>query len=149
MKVAMGADHAGFALKDQMAVFVKQLGHETMDLGTYTSDPVDYPDVAAAVAEAVRTGQAERGILFCGSGVGTCVAANKVRGVRAAVCHDTYSAHQAVEHDALNVLCLGSRVIGSELAMELIRAFLAARFTQEERHVRRLSKVNRLEETGR
>jgi ribose 5-phosphate isomerase B len=149
MKVALGADHAGFALKQDMADFLRQLGHEPLDLGTYDTQSVDYPDVAEAVAEAVQTGKVERGILFCGSGVGTCIAANKMRGVRASVCHDTYSAHQAVEHDAMNVLCLGARVIGPEVAMELIRAFLSARFTEEERHVRRLGKVNRLEEKER
>ncbi len=146
MKIALGADHAGFELKEEIGKFLKQHGHEPLDLGTFSTESVDYPDSAEAVGEAVRNGTAERGILVCGSGVGTCIAANKVRGVRAAVCHDTYSAHQGVEHDAMNVLCLGSRVIGVEVARELVRAFIDAEFTSEERHVRRLNKVNRIEE---
>jgi len=146
MKIAIGADHAGFELKEEVSDFLKKLGHEPLDLGTFSTESVDYPDPAAAVALAVRNGEAERGILVCGSGVGTCIAANKVRGIRASVCHDRYSAHQGVEHDAMNVLCLGSRVIGVEVARELVQAFVEAQFSAGERHVRRLNKVLALEE---
>jgi RpiB/LacA/LacB family sugar-phosphate isomerase len=145
MKVAVAGDHAGFFLKEQTVAYLTQSGHEALDLGTYSADPVDYPDYAEAVGLAVASGKAERGIIVCGSGVGTCIAANKIRGIRAGTCHDTYSAHQGVEHDNMNVLCLGARVIGPAVAQELVDAFLAARFTGEERHVRRLEKVMRLE----
>jgi ribose 5-phosphate isomerase B len=140
-RVAIAADHGGFALKEKL---LDGLGgdYETIDLGASTLDPDDdYPDFALAVARAVASGRAERGIIVCGSGVGACIAANKVRGVRAGLCHDTYSARQGVEHDDMNVLCLGARVIGGELARELVRAFLSARFSGEERHRRRLEKV--------
>lgn len=146
MKIAIGADHAGFELKQEIGTFLTKLGHQPLDKGTWSTESVDYPDPSAAVAIAVRNGEADRGILVCGSGVGTCIAANKVRGVRAAVCHDTYSAHQGVEHDAMNVLCLGSRVVGVEVARELVKAFVDAEFSNEERHARRLNKVNELEE---
>ena len=145
MKVAVGADHAGFELKGRVAEFLREWGHEVLDLGTGDSTPVDYPDYAEVVGEAVRDGRAERGVLICGSGVGVSVAANKVPGVRAALCHDTYSAHQGVEHDDMNVLVLGARVIGPELARELVGAFVKANFTGEERHRRRLDKVLALE----
>ena len=145
MRVAFGADHAGFSMKQELAACVKGLGHEVLDLGTNSDAPVDYPDYAAAVARAVVDGRAERGILICGSGVGASVAANKLRGVRAALCGDTYSAHQSREHDDCNVLCLGARVVGSELALEIVRAFVGARFTGEERHKRRLNKVLAIE----
>ncbi len=145
MRIVIGADHAGFELKRTLAAYVRALGHEVEDLGTESADPVDYPDYAEAVALAVREGRAERGILICGSGVGASVAANKVPGIRAGLCHDTYSARQGVEHDDLNVLVLGARVIGPELAKELVRAFLEARFSGEERHRRRLEKLRRLE----
>jgi RpiB/LacA/LacB family sugar-phosphate isomerase len=145
MRIVIGADHAGFELKRTLAAYVRELGHEVEDLGTASADPVDYPDYAEAVAVAVRQGRAERGILICGSGVGASVAANKVPGIRAGLCHDTYSARQGVEHDDLNVLVLGARVIGPELAKELVRAFLEARFSGEERHRRRLEKLRRLE----
>jgi RpiB/LacA/LacB family sugar-phosphate isomerase len=147
MRVAFGADHAGFSLKQELIPCVKDLGHEVLDLGTNSPDPVDYPDYAEAVGRAVVEGRAERGILICGSGVGASVAANKIPGVRAGLCHDTYSAHQGVEHDDMNVLVLGARVIGPELAAELAAAFLHARFSGAERHVRRLEKVARLEGT--
>jgi RpiB/LacA/LacB family sugar-phosphate isomerase len=147
MRVAFGADHAGFALKQELAVYVKGLGHEILDLGTNSPDPVDYPDYAEAVGRAVVEGRAERGVLICGSGVGASVAANKIRGVRAGLCHDTYSAHQGVEHDDTNVLVLGARVIGPELAAELTAAFLHARFSGAERHRRRLEKIKKLEMT--
>ena len=146
--MALAADHAGFELKEKMAAFLKEAGFEVVDLGTSNREPVDYPDFARAIGEALREGKAERGILICGSGVGACVAANKMKNIRAGLCHDTYSAHQGVEHDDINVLCLGSRVIGEELARELVSAFLAARFTGEERHMRRLAKVQAMEKAG-
>jgi ribose 5-phosphate isomerase B len=145
MTVAIGADHAGYALKQELIGTLRSLGQVVEDLGTHGTQPVDYPDVAGWVARAVLSGAAERGVLICGSGVGASVAANKFAGIRAGLCHDTYSAHQGVEHDDMNVLVLGARVIGSELARELVRAFLGARFTHEERHERRLGKVRALE----
>jgi RpiB/LacA/LacB family sugar-phosphate isomerase len=146
MRVAIGSDHAGFELKMQLAALLKNDQHEVLDVGTYTTDPVDYPDYAVAVGDAVLDGKADRGILICGSGVGASVAANKLAGIRAGLCHDTYSAHQGVEHDDMNLLVLGGRVVGPALAGELVRAFLAAEFTGEERHKRRLDKVKRLEQ---
>jgi ribose 5-phosphate isomerase B len=145
MRIAIGADHAGFLLKENLAELLRQLGHEVQDLGTHSTDPVDYPDYAEAVGLAVLRHSADRGILICGSGVGASVAANKLPGIRAGLCHDTYSAHQGVEHDAMNVLVLGSRVIGWELAHELVRAFLGAHFSGEERHRRRLAKIDAME----
>ncbi len=145
MKVAVGADHAGFPLKDEVIEAVKAAGHEVIDCGTNSTDSVDYPDFARAVGEAVQSGRAERGIILCGSGVGASIAANKMRGIRAGLCHDHYSAHQAVEHDDMNVLCLGARVIGGAVVRELVGTFLRARFTNEERHARRLSKVLAME----
>jgi ribose 5-phosphate isomerase B len=148
MKVAVAADHGGWPLKDAVIATVRGAGHEPIDLGTNSAAPVDYPDFAAAAGRAVLRGDAERGIIICGSGVGAAVAANKLRGIRAGVCHDTYSAHQGVEHDDMNVLSLGARVIGPALADELVRAFLGARYTNEERHRRRLAKVKVLEDSG-
>jgi RpiB/LacA/LacB family sugar-phosphate isomerase len=148
MRIAIAADHAGLQLKEKMAAYLKGEGFEVIDLGAYKEDPVDYPDFALAIGEALRQGRAERGVLICGSGVGACVAANKIKGIRAGLCHDTYSAHQGVEHDDINVLCLGARVIGEELAKELTSAFLAARFTSEERHRRRLAKIQAMEKAG-
>ncbi|HEX9020149.1 MAG TPA: ribose 5-phosphate isomerase B [Nitrospirota bacterium] len=145
MKIAIGADHGGFELKEIIIPSLKKLGHETRDLGAYNAEPADYPDYARAVAEAVRGEKAERGILICGSGVGACVAANKFPGIRAATCHDAFSAHQGVEDDDMNVLCLGARVIGPELAKEIVRTFLAASFSGAERHRRRLGKVAEIE----
>ena len=145
MRVAIGADHAGFEFKALIIDRLVKDGHEVTDLGTHSTEPVDYPDYARAVAEAILSGSAERGILVCGSGVGACVAANKLAGIRAGLCHDTYSARQGVEHDDMNVLCLGARVIGPELALELVSTFLAARFSGEERHRRRLAKIEALE----
>jgi ribose 5-phosphate isomerase B len=146
MRVAVGADHAGVPLNEAAITELRKLGHEVVDLGTHDpSQPDDYPDYAAAVAKQVVSGGCERGLLVCGSGVGVAVAANKIRGIRACMCHDTYSAHQGVEHDDMNVLCVGARVIGPELMLEVLRAFLAARFTGEERHRRRLAKVLALE----
>jgi RpiB/LacA/LacB family sugar-phosphate isomerase len=145
MKVAVGCDHAGFALKEEVLRAVREAGHEPLDLGTYSSDPVDYPDFAEKVGVAIQQGEAQRGIIICGSGVGAAVAANKMHGIRAGICHDTYSAHQSVEHDDVNVLALGSRVIGPALALEVVAAFLGAEFSGEERHRRRLRKVLALE----
>jgi ribose 5-phosphate isomerase B len=145
MRIALGSDHAGYQLKHHLARRLAEGGVTVFDLGTHDEDPVDYPDFAAAVGRAVVDGRAERGIIVCGSGAGACVAANKLRGVRAAVAHDTYTAHQAVEHDDVNVLCLGSRVVGVALADEVVDTFLAARFSRDDRHVRRLDKVKALE----
>lgn len=146
MRVALGADHAGAALKNQLVDAVRALGDEPLDLGGDGSNlQDDYPEYAERVGDAVRSGQAERGILVCGSGVGVSVAANKIPGIRAAICHDTYSAHQGVEHDDMNVLVLGARVIGSNLASELVKAFLGAKFSGEARHVRRLQEVRDIE----
>jgi len=146
MRIAIGADHGGFELKNELAGQLKQAGHEVVDVGAHAYDASDdYPDFARLVAETVASRQAERGVLICGSGVGASIAANKVKGVRAAVCHDTYSAHQGVEHDDMNVLCLGARIVGPELARELVMAFVGAQFSGEERHVRRLNKVLAIE----
>jgi ribose 5-phosphate isomerase B len=146
MKVAIAADHAGSMLITSVLEEVQRLGYEALDLGTHDAvTPDDYPDRAADVAAALLEGRAERGVLICGSGVGASVAANKVRGIRAALCHDTYSAHQGVEHDQMNVLCLGARVIGEAMALELVRTFLAASFSGEERHRRRLQKIALME----
>jgi len=146
MRIVVGADHAGYELKENVAAYIRSLGHEVLDVGAYTdTEPDDYPDFAEALGLAVRDHKAERGILICGSGVGASVAANKIPGIRAGLCHDTYSAHQGVEHDDMNVLVLGSRVIAAELAHELVRAYLGATFTGEERHVRRVGKVKKLE----
>jgi len=146
MKIVVGSDHAGFALKNTMGDVVRSLGHSVLDVGAFNENPSDYPDFAEAVGRAVLDGRAERGVLICGSGVGASVAANKLTGIRAAVCHDTYSGHQGVEHDNMNVLVMGSRVIAEKLAEDIVRAYLAAKFTNEERHVRRLAKVHALEE---
>ncbi|MEJ2007447.1 MAG: ribose 5-phosphate isomerase B [Acidobacteriota bacterium] len=146
MRIAIGADHAGFTLKEELVVQLRKLGYDVVDAGAHKVEPSDdYPDFAEAVGKAVIEGKAERGVLICGSGVGASVAVNKIPGIRAAVCHDTYSAHQGVEHDNMNVLVLGSRVIGIELAHELVRAFLPAQFSGEERHKRRLAKVAAIE----
>ena len=145
MIIAIGADHAGFDMKQDLAGYLARDGHEVIDLGTNSTAPVDYPDISEAVAEAVRGGQAERGIVVCGSGAGAAIAACKIPGIRASVCHDAYSARQAVEHDDLNVLCLGSRVIGPSLARTLADAFLAATFSGAERHVNRVAKIRKIE----
>ena len=145
MRIALSADHAGFELKQHLFAYLVRQGHDPLDLGTHSTAPSDYPDAAEAVADALRDGQAERGVIVCGSGAGVSVAANKFRGIRAAVCHDTYTAHQAVEHDDLNVLCLGARVVGSALASEIVDAFLAARFSGEARHRQRLDKLLAIE----
>lgn len=148
MIVACGFDHAGFTLRDRLLPLIESLGHEVLDLGTDNSEPIDYPDKALEVGRAVVSGDAQRGVIVCGSGAGVAVAACKIRGIRAATVHDRYTGHQSVEHDNLNVLCLGGRVIGTEVAAEIVTAFLAAEFTGEERHARRLAKVDEIERTG-
>src|ERR1700740_3794641 len=146
MKIVIGSDHAGFRLKNAMGDLIRSLGHAVLDVGAFNENPSDYPDFAEAVGRAVIDGKAERGVLICGSGVGASVAANKVPGIRAGMCHDTYSSHQGVEHDDINVLVMGARIIGTALAFELVSSFLNARFQkQEERFVRRLNKVKAIE----
>jgi len=145
MKIVIGSDHAGFQLKVAMGDLLRSMNQEVLDVGAFNENPSDYPDFAEAVGQAILDRKAERGVLICGSGVGASVAANKLTGIRAAVCHDTYSAHQGVEHDDMNVLVLGSRIVGVKLAEDLVQAFLAAKFTNEDRHVRRLAKVKALE----
>jgi RpiB/LacA/LacB family sugar-phosphate isomerase len=145
MRIVVGSDHAGFDLKGPMAAYLRELGHEVIDVGTHSTAAVDYPDYAEAVGITLQESCADRGILLCGSGVGASVAANKLPDIRAGLCHDTYSAHQGVEHDDMNVLVLGARVIGVEMARELVRAFVGADFSGEERHRRRLAKVTVLE----
>ena len=145
MRVVLGSDHAGFDLKQELCNYVQGLGHEVVDVGTYSTSPSDYPDNAEALALALLNKQADRGIMICGSGVGASIAVNKIPGIRAGVCHDCYSAHQGVEHDDMNVLVLGARVIGSELARDLSAVFLKATFSNEERHLRRIAKIHNLE----
>lgn len=145
MRVAVASDHAGFEMKNVVVDAISARGDSVMDLGTHSTEPVDYPDVALAAGNAVVEGRAERAILICGSGAGACVAANKLQGVRAAIAHDTYTAHQMVEHDDVNILCLGARVIGVAAALEAVEAFLDAEFSNEERHRRRLDKVKALD----
>ena len=145
MKVVIGSDHAGFRLKNAIGDLIRLLSHSVLDVGAFNENPSDYPDSAEAVGRAVLDGRAERGVLICGSGIGASVAANKLLGIRAGICHDTYSGHQGVEHDNMNVLVMGSRVVGEKLAEDVVRAFLAAKFTNEERHVRRLAKLDTLE----
>ncbi len=150
MKIVVGFDHGGFSLKDVVIQAVRAAGHEVLDVGAYSAEPVDFPDFTQKVGEAIQRGQAERGILVCGSGVGACIAANKMKGVWAAICHDTYSAAQGVEHDNMNVLCLGGRVIGPELAASLVKAFLRARYLGNdkggERFARRVGKIKAMED---
>jgi ribose 5-phosphate isomerase B len=149
MQIALASDHGGFPLKNTIKEWITNSGHSVIDLVIDCSPGDDYPDYAEKLGGAIRSGEAERGIFICGSGVGASIAANKIKGIYAAVCHDTYSAHQGVEHDNMNVLCLGARVVGSELAKELVEAFLSARFSSEERHVRRVNKIYRLENSGK
>lgn len=150
MRVAIGMDHGGYPLKEFILEELRKEGHDVVDVGAFNLDPGDdYPDFSRAVGDAILNGVAERGVLVCGSGVGAAVAANKMKGIRASVCHDHYSAHQGVEHDNMNVLCLGARIIGSEMAADLIRSFLAAKFSGEPRHERRLHKVEEMEAEGR
>lgn len=145
MKIAIAGDHAGFELKQYLSAELRKNGYEVLDLGANDTTPSDYPDFARAVGKAVVSKEVERGILVCGSGVGTSVAASKIKGIRAAVCHDTYSGHQGVEHDDMNVLCIGARVIGPALALEIAHAFLAAQFSNEGRHLRRVTKILEIE----
>lgn len=145
MRIAVATDHAGFPLKDAVIQVVREAGHEPIDLGTNSTEPVDYPDYAEKLGRAILEGQADRGVLICGSGVGASIAANKIHGIYAGLCHDYYSAHQGVEHDDMNVLCLGARVIGPALVPELVQAFLGAQFSTEERHRRRVGKVREIE----
>jgi ribose 5-phosphate isomerase B len=146
MRIAVAFDHRGVKLREKILDVLAELGHETVDLGTDAPQPrIDYPDKAREIGEAIRSGEAERGILCCGSGVGASVAASKIPGIRAAICHDVYSAHQGVEHDDMNVLCLGSEVVGPELTADLVRTFLRAQFDGGERYVRRLQKIEQLE----
>lgn len=149
MRIAIANDHAGYPLKDEIINTLQELGHEVIDLGAFNQEPVDYPDFAEKAAKTILKGQADRGIIICGSGVGACIAANKVKGIYAGVCHDSYSAHQGVEHDNMNVLCLGARIIGVELAREIIKAFINANFSKDERHQRRVGKIVELENTGK
>jgi ribose 5-phosphate isomerase B len=148
MQIALACDHGGFPLKNIIQECIRLSGHIVIDLGTDSTVSVDYPDYAEKIGRAITSGQAERGILICGSGVGASIAANKIKGIYAAICHDTYSAHQGVEHDNMNVLCLGARVIGPELAKELVEAFLAAHFSNVERYVRRVNKIYKIEKNG-
>ncbi len=145
MRIVIGSDHAGFELKQNLAAYIGTLGQQVIDVGTDSTAPVDYPDFAEKIGQAIGEGRADRGVLICGSGVGASVAANKMPGIRAGLCHDTYSAHQGVEHDDMNVLVFGARVIGPELARELVRSYLAASFSHEERHNRRVAKVKAIE----
>lgn len=145
MRVVIGSDHAGFELKQEIITHLGKLGHEALDVGTNGTEAVDYPDFAEAVARAILAGKADRGVLLCGSGVGASVSANKIHGIRAAVCHDSYSARQGVEHDDMNILVLGARIVASSLAKDLVQIFLDAEFTGEERHLRRLNKLKSLE----
>ncbi|HMK49613.1 MAG TPA: ribose 5-phosphate isomerase B [Thermodesulfovibrionales bacterium] len=145
MKIAIGADHGGYSLKNIIVDLLKGLKHEVHDLGTYSPDPVDYPDFALSVSQEILLGKADRGILICGSGLGACVAANKFPGIRAGTCHDSFSAHQGVEDDNINILCLGARVIGPELAKDIVKIWLGAVFSGAERHKRRLSKIENFE----
>jgi ribose 5-phosphate isomerase B len=149
MKLVIAADHGGYPLKVQLLEFLRADGHDVLDLGAFNEQRSDYPDFARAVGDALQQGQAERGFLLCGSGVGACIAANKMRGIRASVVHDTYSAHQGVEHDDMNVVVMGSRVIGAELARDIARAFLAAKFDGGENYLRRLAKVEAMEREGK
>lgn len=148
LRIALGCDHGGFPLKTRVRKLIEAAGHTVVDCGTDSDCAVDYPDYARKVGETILSGQADRGILLCGSGVGISVAANKIPGIRAGLCHDTYSAHQGVEHDDMNVMCLGARIVGEELAVELVKAYIGAAFTHEERHVRRLNKVLEIERDG-
>ncbi len=148
MQVAVASDHAGFIMKKVVLEAIKAAGHEALDLGTYNQERVDFPDYAEKACRVIQTGQAERGILICGSGVGVCIAANKMKGIYASVCHDIYSAHQGVEHDQMNVLCIGGLVVGAEVAKELVFAFLSAKFSGIDRHQNRVNKVHALEDKG-
>jgi len=145
MRLVVGSDHAGWSLKSSVVAHIKSLGHEVVDAGSYDDKPVDFPDVARKVCAMVTSGEAERGIMVCGTGVGASIAANKIRGIRAAVCHDVHSAHQSVEHDDVNVMCIGAQIVGAWLANDLVAAFLAARFSTDEDFRRRVMKLHQME----
>ena len=145
MRLAIGGDHAGYPLKGPIIDVLHDWGHEVADLGTHSDEPVDFPDITRAVCARILDGEADRAILVCGTGVGACIAANKINGIRAALCHDVYSAHQSVEHDDVNVICLGAQIVGLQLALDLLRSFLAARFSDEEHFRRRVQKIAELE----
>ena len=145
MRIIIGADHAGFPLKGPVVEMLRSWGHEVEDVGTHTGEPIDFPDVARSVCDPVRTGKADRGIMVCGTGIGACMAANKLPGIRAALCHDVYSAHQCVEHDDANILCLGAQIVGDQLAFDLLKAYLNARFSDEEHFARRVEKLAQME----
>ena len=149
MRIAIACDNAGFPLKDDVLSVVQNAGHEIVDLGTYDQEPVDYPDYSEKAGKAILLGQADRAIVLCGSGIGASIAANKMKGIYASVCHDVYSAHQGVEHDNMNVLCLGGRIIGPEVAKEIVKAFISAEFSKEERHIRRVNKILQIEANGK
>ncbi|SMG55222.1 ribose 5-phosphate isomerase B [Paracoccus sp. J56] len=146
MQIVIGSDHAGYHLKEEIAGFLRELGHDPMDVGSFDPDPVDFPDIARDLCGRIRDGRAERGLLICGTGVGAVIAANKIRGIRAAVCHDVHSAHQGVEHDDVNVMCIGAQIVGPWLARDLVQSFLEARFVQDADFVRRVEKLAQLEE---
>ena len=148
MRVAVACDHGGFPLKETVIEAVRLAGHEAIDLGAFDAQSTDYPDFALKMGASIHSGEATRGILICGSGVGACIAANKIKGIYAGVCHDTYSAHQGVEHDNMNVLCLGARIVGGAVAEELVKAFLGAEFSREERHQRRVGKIRAIESSS-
>ena len=148
MRIVVACDHAGYSLKDEIILEIQKQGYDVLDLGTYTQEPVDYPDFAEKACRAIRNGLADRGVLICGSGVGASITANKIKGIYASVCHDTYSAHQGVEHDNMNVLAIGARIVGVELAREIVRTFLSARFSGEERHKRRFEKIQAIEQSA-
>jgi len=148
MRIAVACDHAGYPIKDDILNLLESLGLNVEDLGTFNQEPVDYPDSAEKASKAILNGLADRAIVICGSGAGVCIAANKIKGIYAGTCHDTYSAHQGVEHDNMNVLCLGARIVGVELAKDIVRAFVNAKFSQEDRHMRRFNKVRELESKG-
>ena len=146
MKIGVACDHAGFQLKNLVIKTINELGHQVVDLGTNGPEAVDYPDFSLKLGKEIQTGVIDRGVLICGSGIGACIAANKMRGVYASICHDTYSAHQGVEHDRMNVLCIGARFIGPALVQEIVTSFLAAEFSNEDRHIRRTNKIKMIEE---
>jgi ribose 5-phosphate isomerase B len=146
MRIVIGSDHAGFPLKGEIAEYIRSLGHEVADVGSFNADPVDFPDISKAVCAAVKAGKADRGMLVCGTGVGASIAANKIRGIRAAVCHDIHSAHQSVEHDDVNVMCVGAQIVGPWLARDLVGAFLAARFEPTDDFKRRVAKLHAMED---
>ncbi|RJE84097.1 ribose 5-phosphate isomerase B [Paracoccus onubensis] len=146
MQIVIGSDHAGYHLKESVVNFLRELGHDLVDIGSFNPDPVDFPDIARSLCQKIRSGEGERGLLICGTGVGAVIAANKIKGIRAAVCHDVHSAHQAVEHDDVNVMCIGAQIVGAWLARDLVQSFLDARFVQDDDFIRRVEKLAQLEE---